>query len=307
MDYEDADARKVDKWQDKISSGFDRLMSFASTELDKRRRSTEGGDSAASCNTSPDSGIGHGDPPPPPPALSAPAAKKRGYEAGGSSPGPKMPRLFKTPTTKPSPERIGRDSPPVLEAPLAEETSGPPRTPSPSSSADEPPLLPPGPPFSPAPLDGPYSPAPTSVANGESRSPPPSLPPKAQKHDGNDQKSRGDHHFKKKFFHRENWNSNSHWQHGSQNGHHGHHHKGKFRPKGKDWEWHGNKNHHATVAPVHPDFSVPPPHLVNTALPPPYHPHHRNGSRYRGGAAQAWDRFEGHGPDSSVQSRKFHF
>lgn len=49
------------KWQDRISSGFDRLVAFASTELDKRRRSTEGNDS---CNTSPDSGIGHGDMPP---------------------------------------------------------------------------------------------------------------------------------------------------------------------------------------------------------------------------------------------------
>lgn len=39
-------------WQDRISTGFDRLVAFASTELDKRRRSTEG------VNTSPDSGLG---------------------------------------------------------------------------------------------------------------------------------------------------------------------------------------------------------------------------------------------------------
>lgn len=39
-------------WHDRISSGFDRLVAFASTELDKRRRSTEG------VNTSPDSGLG---------------------------------------------------------------------------------------------------------------------------------------------------------------------------------------------------------------------------------------------------------
>lgn len=31
-----------ERWQDKISSDFDRLVAFASTELDKRRRSTEG-------------------------------------------------------------------------------------------------------------------------------------------------------------------------------------------------------------------------------------------------------------------------
>ncbi|XP_017782818.1 PREDICTED: histone-lysine N-methyltransferase, H3 lysine-79 specific-like isoform X2 [Nicrophorus vespilloides] len=36
------------KWQDKISSGFDRLVAFASTELDKRRRSTEGNDRTGS-------------------------------------------------------------------------------------------------------------------------------------------------------------------------------------------------------------------------------------------------------------------
>ncbi|KAI5752260.1 hypothetical protein M8J77_015303 [Diaphorina citri] len=46
-----------DKW-DKFSTNFDKIVAFASTELDKRRRSTE-----VSCNTSPDSGIGHGDPP----------------------------------------------------------------------------------------------------------------------------------------------------------------------------------------------------------------------------------------------------
>ncbi|KAJ9589290.1 hypothetical protein L9F63_017535, partial [Diploptera punctata] len=108
MEAEEDD--KVDKWQDKISSGFDRLMSFASTELDKRRRSTEGasprgGDSATSCNTSPDSGIGHGDPPPPPPPV--PAPKKRCPSDVGGKP------------------------------PLMEETAGPPRTPSPSSSIDE--------------------------------------------------------------------------------------------------------------------------------------------------------------------------
>lgn len=150
----------LDKWQEKISSGLDRLVAFASTELDKRRRSTEGG-GGVSCNTSPDSGIGHGDPPPAPPNSVL-----------------KMPRLY-----RPSPNR---DSPPVLEP-------GPPRTPSPSSSPP-PPLLP---------MDGPYSPVPPA-------SPPalaPSVPLRYQ---------RGDHHFKKKFFH----------------------HKGKFRPKGKGWDWH---------------------------------------------------------------------
>lgn len=61
-DAEVEEEAEESKWQDRISSGFDRLVAFASTELDKRRRSTEGSDS---CNTSPDSGIGHGDPQPP--------------------------------------------------------------------------------------------------------------------------------------------------------------------------------------------------------------------------------------------------
>lgn len=44
-------------WQDRVSSGFDRLVAFASTELDKTRRSIED----VSCNTSPDSGINNSD------------------------------------------------------------------------------------------------------------------------------------------------------------------------------------------------------------------------------------------------------
>ncbi|XP_066158714.1 histone-lysine N-methyltransferase, H3 lysine-79 specific-like isoform X1 [Euwallacea fornicatus] len=57
VEINEEDGVLEEKWQDKISSGFDRLVAFASTELDKRRRSTDG---AESCNTSPDSGIGLG-------------------------------------------------------------------------------------------------------------------------------------------------------------------------------------------------------------------------------------------------------
>lgn len=49
-------------WQDRVSSGFDRLVAFASTELDKTRRSMDSDTiipPSASCNTSPDSGIAH--------------------------------------------------------------------------------------------------------------------------------------------------------------------------------------------------------------------------------------------------------
>ena len=53
-------------WHDRISSGFDRLVAFASTELDKRRRSTEG------VNTSPDSGLGSDSAVIPPPVIPSP-------------------------------------------------------------------------------------------------------------------------------------------------------------------------------------------------------------------------------------------
>ncbi|KAI5635753.1 histone methylation protein DOT1 domain-containing protein [Phthorimaea operculella] len=61
------------KWQDRIAFRFDQLISFASTAMeDKRRRSDE------AANTSPDSGIGHGErppaPAPPPPRDSRPSS-----------------------------------------------------------------------------------------------------------------------------------------------------------------------------------------------------------------------------------------
>uniref|UniRef100_A0A182N559 Uncharacterized protein n=1 Tax=Anopheles dirus TaxID=7168 RepID=A0A182N559_9DIPT len=50
-------------WHDRVSSGFDRLVAFASTELDKTRRSNDVDvpPSSASCTTSPDSGINQSD------------------------------------------------------------------------------------------------------------------------------------------------------------------------------------------------------------------------------------------------------
>lgn len=214
------DEDKGDKWQDKISSGFDRLVAFASTELDKRRRSTEG-DSAASCNTSPDSGIGHGEPPPTNVVVNLGKKRQQVQEPVANSPGPKMPRLFKTPPAKASP---GRDSPPVLDPPLAIDVAGVPRTPSPSSP---PPLTIDM--FSPAPLDGPYSPISAATEDTAAPTSPPSLPPsvplKYQRPEPGEKKA---HHFKKKFFHRENWDAYDDPAGGQ---------KGKFRPKGKDWNW----------------------------------------------------------------------
>ncbi|KAK9497800.1 hypothetical protein O3M35_003722 [Rhynocoris fuscipes] len=115
----------LEKWQDKISSGFDRLVAFASTELDKRRRSTDGG---LSCNTSPDSGIGQCD-------------RKKVNNAGGLSPVGVCGGVGMWNRMGVGLVGSGNDSPPVLV--------GPPRTPSPTSSPP-PPLLP---------LDGPYPPS----------------------------------------------------------------------------------------------------------------------------------------------------
>lgn len=109
------------KWQDRISSGFDRLVAFASTELDKRRRSTEGGDS---CNTSPDSGIGHTEPCP---ITQNVALIKKNESHKINKPSLKS-SMFKTPKLK----RHLDSPPPQLDQYIEE--GGPPRTPSPSPS-----------------------------------------------------------------------------------------------------------------------------------------------------------------------------
>lgn len=54
----DDGAEDESHWQDRVSSGFDRLVAFASTELDKTRRSIEDvGGPQPSRSASPDSGI----------------------------------------------------------------------------------------------------------------------------------------------------------------------------------------------------------------------------------------------------------
>uniref|UniRef100_A0A1Y1MBR3 Histone-lysine N-methyltransferase, H3 lysine-79 specific n=1 Tax=Photinus pyralis TaxID=7054 RepID=A0A1Y1MBR3_PHOPY len=193
---EDAEAEEEgeeSKWQDRISSGFDRLVAFASTELDKRRRSTEGD----SCNTSPDSGIGHGDPPPP--SLNIPPIK----QALKLNCMPK-PSLLKKPNIENSPSTEQNDE------------SGPPRTPSPSSPN----------------LSVRFSPNPPMIIEKSPTRLNPALL-KYQRHT-EDKKQKPDQHYKKKFFYREQWRDDS-WQKrndsfvGSM--------RDKFKPKGKDWDW----------------------------------------------------------------------
>ncbi|RZC33271.1 histone-lysine N-methyltransferase, H3 lysine-79 specific [Asbolus verrucosus] len=174
---EDADVEEEgeeSKWQDRISSGFDRLVAFASTELDKRRRSTEGSDS---CNTSPDSGIGHGDMPP---SSITVAPAKQTLKLNPNS----KPTLFKMPN------KMYLESPPIGDN--GNEDAGPPRTPSPSSPMN-------------VPLN--YSPEPP---NEKSQ---PRLNPallKYQRHP-EDKKVKPDQHYKKKFYYREQWRDDS-WQ-----------------------------------------------------------------------------------------------
>ncbi|CAH2102696.1 unnamed protein product [Euphydryas editha] len=87
------------KWQDRIAFRFDQIISFASTAMeDKRRRSDE------ACNTSPDSGIGHGEAARGPAEggtgagageARAGAAAGAGPAGGARSPSPQPPHHFK--------------------------------------------------------------------------------------------------------------------------------------------------------------------------------------------------------------------
>ncbi|XP_045482093.1 histone-lysine N-methyltransferase, H3 lysine-79 specific isoform X2 [Harmonia axyridis] len=202
-DVEIEEEAEESKWQDRISSGFDRLVAFASTELDKRRRSTEGSDS---CNTSPDSGIGHsGDIT----TVVQPAPTKQVIKMNTN---PK-PTLFKMPISK----AYHLESPPIGDS--NSEEIGPPRTPSPSS--------PPNVPMS-------FSPEQSYVAENKVARLNPALL-KYQRHT-EDRKNRHDQHYKKKFYYREQWRHE--WQRSSEPI------KDKFRPKGKDWDWNRDQNNY---------------------------------------------------------------
>ncbi|XP_069362021.1 histone-lysine N-methyltransferase, H3 lysine-79 specific isoform X1 [Maniola hyperantus] len=75
------------KWQDRIAFRFDQIISFASTAMeDKRRRSDE------ACNTSPDSGIGHGEAAR---AEGAAGGARAAPPAAARSPSPQAPHHFK--------------------------------------------------------------------------------------------------------------------------------------------------------------------------------------------------------------------
>lgn len=170
------------KWQDRISSGFDRLVEFASTELDKRRRSTEGGEC---CNTSPDSGIGHGSDHPPNTVTLSGMKRADMYKLNINQ----KPSMFKAPAMK--------SFSPIVDQPLEE--AGPPRTPSPSSSPNFPVS------YIPSALDGfdiNYR-----IQDKLSNQLNPALF-KYQRQEIEKRITRPDHHFKKKFYYREQWRGN---------------------------------------------------------------------------------------------------
>ncbi|KAL9698546.1 hypothetical protein quinque_001987 [Culex quinquefasciatus] len=123
-------------WHDRVSSGFDRLVAFASTELDKTRRSNEDAPpSSTSCTTSPDSGINQSDhsrtflsSSSSSSQLDVPPSSVSAGSGSSSSSGGMMKHIV--PIIKSSPAE------PVESPPLSD--VGLPRTPSPSSS---PPLM----------------------------------------------------------------------------------------------------------------------------------------------------------------------
>ncbi|XP_058455002.1 histone-lysine N-methyltransferase, H3 lysine-79 specific [Malaya genurostris] len=251
-------------WHDRVSSGFDRLVAFASTELDKTRRSNEDAPpSSTSCTTSPDSGINQSDHSRT--FLSSSSSSSQldvppssTSTGSGSSTGSGLLKHI-VPIIKSSPAE------PVESPPLSD--VGLPRTPSPSSS---PPLL--------------YQPsgtAPAAVHNLMHGGNNLKIPLKYQRQS----KVSSEKHYKKKFRER-NWEEyeenlggrlsstgsaepldqdyldgfgapssagitgnasislasgvqlDNAQSSNAENIHHHHKHKSaKFRPKGKDWNW----------------------------------------------------------------------
>jgi hypothetical protein len=139
----DAPQKKTTNIQENLDNTFTRLLSFASSEVDKRRRSTEGASprgNTLSCNTSPDSGIGRELPA----VSSASSEPSKSPIKGSISPNPKQPRPPKKaaavvlmPVEEEAAVLPPPPPPPVGAAPEEEdellECNGPPRTPSPSN------------------------------------------------------------------------------------------------------------------------------------------------------------------------------
>lgn len=190
-------------WQDRVSSGFDRLVAFASTELTKSRRSIE------EAATSPDSGINQS------------GSDCRFLSSSSSSSQLDLPsnsmRATMVPLIKSSPAEP-LDSPPLSEAEL-------PRTPSPSPSAS-PPML----------YGGKALPQQHHLSENHLK-----IPLKYQRQSKSS--SHHQKHYKKKFRERTwEYDCDESVGSDMAYGHETAHHKSKFRPKGKDWDWR-SENH----------------------------------------------------------------
>lgn len=202
-------------WQDRVSSGFDRLVAFASTELDKTRRSIEGaGGPSNSCNTSPDSGITHSD-------------GRTFLSSSSSSSHLELPMIVRSSHYHHHQHVSGgllktTTVPIIKSSPAGGDTiEQPPRTPSPSETSDSPPII-----------FNHHAPPQVPVTNNLK------IPLKYQR-----QKIPSEKHFKKKFRER-NWEEyeDSYAREASsvdqESESSRHKHKtAKFRPKGKDWHW----------------------------------------------------------------------
>lgn len=221
-------------WQDRVSSGFDRLVAFASTELTKTRRSIEEGGappSTHSRNTSPDSGINQSS-----------SSDSRAFLSSSSSSSQidQLPPIAMgcgstqntVPLIKSSPADIGDSPPPFFDAGL-------PRTPSPSAS----PSLMYG---SVGDVDAIGTGLPIGHTTSEKNL---KIPLKYQRH--HHQK-----HYKKKFRERtwEDYEESIGGGGVAENDASTLHKSSKFRPKGKDWDWRAdycrNKGHDADAAPA---------------------------------------------------------
>ncbi|KAK4314714.1 hypothetical protein Pmani_014016 [Petrolisthes manimaculis] len=242
--YERSDS-PLQKWQDKINSGFDKLVAFAS-EVDKRRKSTEGTSPRHDVLGSPRRTDRRPTLPLTDPTHGLEAFRSRDMDEEGcrrgegiSGPPPYSPHS--PPRLSPSPIPHGRPPtpqsprPPVRTPPI----TSPPPTPSPDHCLESPPpsLFPARdadtPPYPPPELETTriVSPATSPSDHGVYH-----------------------HHFKKKFYHKEPQHQSSgldssqppppqpppsqsqqqqqpHHHHSSSSHHHGSSHHGKFRPK----------------------------------------------------------------------------
>ncbi|XP_042232562.1 histone-lysine N-methyltransferase, H3 lysine-79 specific-like isoform X2 [Homarus americanus] len=266
----------LQKWQDKINSGFDKLVAFAS-EVDKRRKSTEGTSPRQEGFASPRGSERR--PPPiaePPHTLEREASTFRSRQEeeevvrSNDAAGPPPYSPHSPPRLSPSPIPDGRPPtpqsprPPVRTPPI----SSPPPTPSPDRCGGESP--------------GFYPPR-----GGET---PPYLPPELETTrlvspiTSPTEHGIYHHHFKKKFYHKEQispLDTDHHHHH-----HHNNTHHGKFRPKGKNWQWRNRSSHHQSSYHHHSRRSPPPPpshqlpYNSGTSHHHHHHHHHRHTATY---------------------------